>query len=76
MSDDDVTRWLDRLADGDPQAAERIWNCYCHQLAALARLRLEGYTNKEIARSLDCVEATVERKVARIRQKWSTAVER
>jgi len=33
-------------------------------------MKLEGFNNEEIARSLDCSSATVERKVARIRKKW------
>lgn len=40
MADDDVTRWIVALAEGDQDAAERIWNHYCQKLAALARRRL------------------------------------
>jgi DNA-directed RNA polymerase specialized sigma24 family protein len=40
-------------------------------LAEVARLKLEGYTNADIARKLDCVERSVERKVRRIREKWT-----
>jgi DNA-directed RNA polymerase specialized sigma24 family protein len=32
--------------------------------------RLEGYSNVEIARKLDCSLRTVERKLARVRQQW------
>ncbi|NUQ66178.1 MAG: hypothetical protein HUU20_27255 [Pirellulales bacterium] len=36
----------------------------------LAVLKLEGYTNEEIARAIDCTVTTVERKLNRIRKKW------
>jgi RNA polymerase sigma factor (sigma-70 family) len=37
----------------------------------VALRKLEGYTNAEIAAELGCVEATVERKLQRIRAVWS-----
>ena len=40
VPDDDVSRWIARLAEGDEEAAERIWNGYCERLMALARKRL------------------------------------
>jgi RNA polymerase sigma factor (sigma-70 family) len=41
-------------------------------LRLIAVRKLEGYTNKEIARELDdCTERTIERKLERIRAKWS-----
>jgi len=39
-------------------------------LQRIARLRLAGYTNNEIAELLGCVPRTVERKLNRIRRKW------
>lgn len=39
-------------------------------LQRIARLRLAGYTNDEIAEMLGCVRRTVERKLDRIRRKW------
>lgn len=39
-------------------------------LQRIARLRLAGYTNDEIAETLGCVRRTVERKLDRIRRKW------
>jgi RNA polymerase sigma factor (sigma-70 family) len=41
-------------------------------LRQIALLRLEGYTNIEIAGRLDCVERSVERKLARIRSVWTS----
>jgi RNA polymerase sigma factor (sigma-70 family) len=40
------------------------------QLRQIALLKVEGYTNEEIARQLDCVPRTIERKVSRIRLLW------
>lgn len=37
----------------------------------LAELKLEGYTNEEIADRLNCSPRTVERKLNRIRETWS-----
>jgi DNA-directed RNA polymerase specialized sigma24 family protein len=43
MSDDDVgsvTRWIDELKAGDPQAARELWDRYFARLVSLARARL------------------------------------
>jgi RNA polymerase sigma factor (sigma-70 family) len=40
-------------------------------LRSVAALKLEGYTNDEIAARLGCVTSTVERKLARIRGEWA-----
>jgi RNA polymerase sigma factor (sigma-70 family) len=40
-------------------------------LQIIATLKLEGYTNGEIAAQLGCVVSTVERKLARIRAQWA-----
>ena len=37
----------------------------------VALLKLEGYSNEEIARSLDCSSRTVERKLEVIRKRWT-----
>ena len=37
---DTVGQWLGNLAEGDPQAAERIWDRYCQRLLTLARGKL------------------------------------
>jgi RNA polymerase sigma factor (sigma-70 family) len=41
------------------------------ELRQIALWRLEGYSNREIAELLDCTERSVERKLERIRSKWS-----
>jgi DNA-directed RNA polymerase specialized sigma24 family protein len=44
-------------------------------LRSVALLKLEGYTNKEIAARLGCVTSTVERKLALIRGKWASEMQ-
>ena len=40
------------------------------ELRLIALLKVEGYTNEEIASQLDCVPRTIERKMGRIRLLW------
>ena len=40
-------------------------------LVQVAKYKLDGYTNEEIAEKLDCVPRTVERKLRLIRDKWA-----
>jgi DNA-directed RNA polymerase specialized sigma24 family protein len=54
---DEYQRLLDRLGD--------------ESLRAVARWKMEGCTNREIAARLGCVEHTVERKLRSIRRLWS-----
>ena len=42
------------------------------ELRQIALWRLEGYTNREIAARLDCTERAVERRMERIRSKWTS----
>ena len=42
------------------------------ELRRIALWRLEGYTNREIADRLDCTERSVERRMERIRGKWTS----
>jgi RNA polymerase sigma factor (sigma-70 family) len=53
-----LQRRLEALADAD--------------LEQIALRRLEGYTNREIADKLGCVERTVERKLGLIRDTWTS----
>jgi len=41
------------------------------ELRQIALLRLEGYTNREIADQFDCTERSIERRMERIRNKWT-----
>jgi RNA polymerase sigma factor (sigma-70 family) len=43
-------------------------------LKSVALLRMEGYTEKEIARMLGCCERTVKRKLSRIRGIWKKEI--
>ena len=43
-------------------------------LQTIARRKLEGYTNQEIAAELDVSERTVARKLSRIRDEWKASV--
>ena len=40
-AEESVTRWLDQLQDGDPAAAQKLWEGYFHRLVGLARARLQ-----------------------------------
>jgi DNA-directed RNA polymerase specialized sigma24 family protein len=60
-----------QLAEECERLMEQLGDC---NLRSVASLKLEGYTNAEIAAKLGCVTATVERKLARIRTKWSSAI--
>lgn len=40
-------------------------------LRSVAILKMDGYSNREIARELDCAERTIERKLRSIRRIWS-----
>lgn len=37
-----VTNWLSQLQEGDPTAAQKLWECYFQQLVELARQKLQG----------------------------------
>jgi DNA-directed RNA polymerase specialized sigma24 family protein len=72
---------LERLVSDEPTpalAAEAAEQCRRllgllgdESLRRVALRRLEGYTNAEVAAELGCVEATVERKLQRIRGLWA-----
>lgn len=53
---------------------QRLMGVLDNELRPVARMKLEGYTNAEIAEKLGCVERTVERKLEHIRQTWLTGV--
>ena len=45
-SADSVTDWIARIKQGDPAAAQQLWQRYVEQLIALARHRLSGLPGK------------------------------
>ena len=58
------------------EQCEHLFECLDDErLHVVALLKLEGYSNEEIARSLDCALGTVERKLTRIRRTWSKEVQ-
>jgi DNA-directed RNA polymerase specialized sigma24 family protein len=46
MADGSISRWLGGLKQGDPEAAQRLWEAYCQRLVALARDRLRGVSRR------------------------------
>jgi RNA polymerase sigma factor (sigma-70 family) len=78
---DDVADFLEILEGREPDpafAAEMAEQCQQllgrlpdEQLRQIAQLKLEGYTNQEIAERLQCAPATVDRRLARIRLCWN-----
>jgi DNA-directed RNA polymerase specialized sigma24 family protein len=73
-----MTRCIEALKRGDREAAEqcrRLLGLLTDEsLRILARLKLVACTNAEIAVELGCIEATVERKVQRVRALWAQQV--
>ena len=45
------------------------------QRPQIAALKALGYTNREIAETMNCAESTVERRLSRIRRKWSAGTQ-
>jgi DNA-directed RNA polymerase specialized sigma24 family protein len=52
------------------QVADLLAKLPDDELRAVARLRMEGHSNADVAAALGCAVATVERKLARIRGVW------
>jgi DNA-directed RNA polymerase specialized sigma24 family protein len=46
-SEGSVSRWLGPLEQGDPVAAEQLWERYFHRLVHLARTKLRGLRERE-----------------------------
>ena len=73
--------FLDQIRGGepDPHFAIEVADQCRHllrllpdeQLREIAMLKLEGYTNPEIARHLHCAPSTVDRRLKLIREAWS-----
>jgi len=57
------------------EECRRLYNCLGDDtLRAVARWKMEGHTNAEIAAKLGCVPQTVERKLRMIRLLWAKEV--
>ncbi len=57
------------------EQCHRLLSRLNQELRTVARMKLDGYTNREIANSMGRVERTVERKLDRIRRVWLTEIE-
>ena len=60
-----------RYAGGTLQSRGTLGSLAEESQRVVALLKLEGYSNEEIARSLDCSSRTVERKLEVIRKRWT-----
>jgi RNA polymerase sigma factor (sigma-70 family) len=74
---DSVLNDLAEETDQSPLEQALLHDCYSSYLTALpdklrdfAELYLAGFTHKEIAGQLGCVERTVERKIALVFERW------
>src|SRR5262245_43708148 len=47
MSDDAVTLWLERLREGDAEAAQKVWERYFERLVRLAGSRLPNHARRD-----------------------------
>jgi DNA-directed RNA polymerase specialized sigma24 family protein len=80
----DVDRGFEDIVGREPTpqlAAEMAEQCHrllellqADDLRSIALLKMEGYTNNEIADRLDCVRSTVQRKLNLIRSRWEQEV--
>lgn len=81
--DDEAYRGIEQVLGAQPTAETALLLAEsCQQMLAvlqddalrqIAQLKLEGYTNDEIAAKLDCTTRSVERKLSRIRNRWTEA---
>ena len=79
-ADPEAGRWLEQVVGREPTptfAAQVVDECRRlleslgdEGLRTVALLRMEGYSNDEIAERLGCGLRSVERKLARIRKRW------
>ena len=79
LVDGSVVGGIDAVADSGRTPSEEaiLHDCYerfttalPENLRTVAEMHLAGATNQEIARQIDCVERTIERKLALIRERW------
>lgn len=82
LRDDDDHRILEEIVGSEPspefayqsfEAANQLLSeLDDDRLRETAVLKLQGYTNREIAEQCDVLERTIERRLVLIRKKWST----
>ena len=69
-----TANWIRTAADAIfEDAVQRKRSIPRESLEKIVLMKLEGFTNEEIAEQLGCVTRTVERKLERIREKWNRA---
>ncbi len=75
----DRDQWIEQRGTPSPTEQALLLDCYQtfvhtlpEHLIAIAELHLSGFTNREIAQKISCVERTIERKLALIRQHWQS----
>jgi DNA-directed RNA polymerase specialized sigma24 family protein len=57
------------------EQVERLLGLLDEELRTIATMKLEGYSNAEIAQRFGVVERSIERKLARIRVEWDAAAD-
>jgi RNA polymerase sigma factor (sigma-70 family) len=79
LGDDEVSAGIQAVVGNEPttefaaqfaEEHERLLAMLDEDLRRIARLKLEGYTNEEIAQEVKCGMRTVQRKLNRIRHEW------
>jgi DNA-directed RNA polymerase specialized sigma24 family protein len=79
LSEDEVSAGIQEVVGKEPTPAfaaqfaeehERLLAVLDDDLRRIARLKLEGYANEEIAQEVKCGLRTVQRKLNRIRREW------
>ena len=84
-TDEENARWMEQVAGEHPtpemvaETAERAQQLLDQldgdSYRQVAQLKLEGYTNKEIAEQLGVIERTIERRLVHIRNVWSQYID-
>lgn len=84
-NDQENARWMEQVAGQQPtpemvaetteQAHHLLDQLEGDSYRSVAQLKLEGYTNKEIAEQLGVIERTIERRLVHIRNVWSQYID-
>ena len=58
------------------EACRELLDCLGDELLkTIALSKMQGHSNEQIAKTLDCTTRTVERKLVRIRERWRHAAD-